>query len=407
MALTQITEKGIKDGEILNADINASAAIAGTKISSDFGGQDVTTTGDVNGANLVLSHTTPTIQLNDSNNNPDFVLQNNNGVFRIRDNTNSADRINIDSSGNVGIGTTSPSSNLHVKGSGEILRLETTATTGSNYINFNDADENKAFVGMASASDDSFSVWLAKSSNLRFATANTERMRIDSSGKVGIGTNSPTEILHIKEGTNKNLHFTGGIGQIGNVTGFYAVNDANNAIVDIGMTGSTVRFGTTAGERGRFTGDGLCFNGDTAAANALNDYEEGTFTPNWDAGGGVTFSYSQQHGWYTKIGNTVTFTLYLQGYASTITSGNGSNGVALQGLPFAIQNNNRYYPAFTIGRTYKFDINSDQRIYSYGSYGSTNARFIMETDDSTGNIMVADQLNQNTCELFLSGTYRI
>ena len=131
---------------------------------------------------------------------------------------------------------------------------------------------------MASASDDSFSVWLAKSSNLRFATANTERMRIDSSGKVGIGTNSPTEILHIKEGTNKNLHFTGGIGQIGNVTGFYAVNDANNAIVDIGMTGSTVRFGTTAGERGRFTGDGLCFNGDTAAANALDDYEEGSYT---------------------------------------------------------------------------------------------------------------------------------
>ena len=173
-----------------------------------------------------------------------------------------------------------------------------------------------------------------------------------------------------------------------------------------------IRFDTAASgsvaERMRIlAGGGLTFNGDTAAANALNDYEEGTFTPNWDAGGGVTFSYSQQHGWYTKIGNTVTFTLYLQGYASTITSGNGSNGVALQGLPFAIQNNNRYYPAFTIGRTYKFDINSDQRIYSYGSYGSTNARFIMETDDSTGNIMVADQLNQNTCELFLSGTYRI
>ena len=153
--------------------------------------------------------------------------------------------------------------------------------------------------------------------------------------------------------------------------------------------------------------DGLKFNGDTAEANALDDYEEGTFTPNWDAGGGVTFSYSQQHGWYTKIGNTVTFTLYLQAYAATITGGNENNGVALQGLPFTIHNNNRYYPAFTIGRTYKFDINSDQRIYSYGDYGSTNARFIMETDDSIGNIMVANQLNQNTCEMFLSGTYRI
>ena len=57
-------------------------------------------------------------------------------------------------------------------------------------------------------------------------------MRINSAGKIGIGTNSPVEILHIKEDTNKNLHFTGGIGQIGNVTGFYAVNDAKwkNAI---------------------------------------------------------------------------------------------------------------------------------------------------------------------------------
>lgn len=67
MTLTQITEKGIKDGEIVNADINASAAIAksklasldivnadinasaaiaGSKISPDFGSQNITTTGN-------------------------------------------------------------------------------------------------------------------------------------------------------------------------------------------------------------------------------------------------------------------------------------------------------------------------------------------------------------------------
>tara|TARA_R100000234_G_scaffold620_1_gene487 strand:- start:227 stop:1174 length:948 start_codon:yes stop_codon:yes gene_type:complete len=45
MALTQITEKGIKDGEILNADINASAAIAGTKVTPAFGSQNLSTTG--------------------------------------------------------------------------------------------------------------------------------------------------------------------------------------------------------------------------------------------------------------------------------------------------------------------------------------------------------------------------
>ena len=36
MTLTQITEKGIKDGEIVNADINASAAIDGSKIQPYF-----------------------------------------------------------------------------------------------------------------------------------------------------------------------------------------------------------------------------------------------------------------------------------------------------------------------------------------------------------------------------------
>ena len=45
MALTQISTKGLKDGTILNADISASAAIAGTKISPDFGSQNITTTG--------------------------------------------------------------------------------------------------------------------------------------------------------------------------------------------------------------------------------------------------------------------------------------------------------------------------------------------------------------------------
>ena len=47
MALTKITEKSIKDGEILNADINASAAIAGSKISPNFGSQNIVTTGEL------------------------------------------------------------------------------------------------------------------------------------------------------------------------------------------------------------------------------------------------------------------------------------------------------------------------------------------------------------------------
>ena len=46
MALTKVTSDGITDGTIINADVNASAAIAGTKISPDFGSQAISTTND-------------------------------------------------------------------------------------------------------------------------------------------------------------------------------------------------------------------------------------------------------------------------------------------------------------------------------------------------------------------------
>ena len=58
MALTQISTKGIKDGTITNADINASAAIAGTKISPDFGSQNITTTGSIPATHIDISGVT-------------------------------------------------------------------------------------------------------------------------------------------------------------------------------------------------------------------------------------------------------------------------------------------------------------------------------------------------------------
>ena len=45
MGLTRITSDGITDGTVVNADINASAAIAGSKIDPDFGSQNIDTTG--------------------------------------------------------------------------------------------------------------------------------------------------------------------------------------------------------------------------------------------------------------------------------------------------------------------------------------------------------------------------
>jgi hypothetical protein len=60
---------------------------------------------------------------------------------------------------------------------------------------------------------------------------------------------------------------------------------------------------------------GIQFNGDTAAANALDDYEEGTWTPNQGAGLTVVGTFSSV-GRYTKVGNLV----YVTGYVSGSTS---------------------------------------------------------------------------------------
>ena len=113
-----VTSAKIVDGTIVNADINASAAIAGTKISPNFGSQDITTTGPISGKDLILTDTSPAITFTDSNNNPDFRLLVQSGEFQVYDITNGAYRFTVDSSGNVGVGTTSPTKKLTVFGTG-------------------------------------------------------------------------------------------------------------------------------------------------------------------------------------------------------------------------------------------------------------------------------------------------
>ena len=91
-----------------------------------------------------------------------------------------------------------------------------------------------------------------------------------------------------------------------------------------------IGFATNGVIRGRWTTDGLCFGSDTAAANALDDYEEGTWTPS--VGGNATYSVAR-YGLYTKIGNVVT----CQFMIGITTIGTGSTAL-LYGFPFAAAN---------------------------------------------------------------------
>ena len=87
--------------------------------------------------------------------------------------------------------------------------------------------------------------------------------------------------------------------------------------------------GTT---RIRVDSNGLQFGTGNAAANYLNDYEEGSWTPVYGSNGTApTVSYATQLGSYTKIGNTVILGMYI----ATSSKSGGSGNLRITGIPFA------------------------------------------------------------------------
>ena len=91
MGLTEAS--AFKDGKIVNDDVNASAAIDGSKIDPLFT------------SNIRITKESPIIQFNDNDDNPDYYIGNVNGVFRIRDTTNNANRILINTDGHIDLKT--------------------------------------------------------------------------------------------------------------------------------------------------------------------------------------------------------------------------------------------------------------------------------------------------------------
>jgi hypothetical protein len=101
--------------------------------------------------------------------------------------TGGTERIRINSSGNVGIGTTDPSA---------LLTLDD--SSGYPYIHLNKSGTQKVSIGYNNGSD---SLWLQGSSHITFHSGGgTERMRINSSGNVGIGTSNPSTKLLVYDG---------------------------------------------------------------------------------------------------------------------------------------------------------------------------------------------------------------
>jgi hypothetical protein len=125
------------------------------------------------------------------------------GAGNILLSTTNAERMRIDSSGNVGIGTSSPTAKLHsYSTTGAPLTVDVSSGNPSN-IQFSQNGTTKWFIRNLDTSN-AFSFY--------DATAGAERMRIDSSGNVGIGTTSPAGRLDITQATNGSAFVVNALG---------------------------------------------------------------------------------------------------------------------------------------------------------------------------------------------------
>ena len=164
-------------------------------------------------------------------------------------------------------------------------------------------------------------------------------------GNVGIGTSSPAVRFHVSGSSTYVAGIEGSSAYA--LLGFKAsgttgtLDDAN---VAIGANGNTLYFRSGGVERMRLLpSGGITFNGDTAAANALDDYEEGTWTPNVWHNSSNNSTWSVIYGFYRKIGSVVYCWFRLDGG----NSGTAGSQLFLTGVPFTPDASNP--PAGTFG----------------------------------------------------------
>jgi hypothetical protein len=351
--------------------------------------------------------------------------------------TNSIERLRITSAGLVGIGTSAPGMKLTVNDT----------TTAQIQLGYNDSIYGR--IGRNSSGNYEFSSY-ENGSNLLFGTtgttgSTTERARIDSSGRLLVGTSTarsnlygssyvpftqfessgatttrgvsitynaststagPILSLISTRGTSAGsntlvasgdeigfIDFMGtdgtkpltGAAIFAQVDGTPSANDMPGRIVLAttadGASTPTERMRITSTGQVRLAGAGITFNGDTAAANELDDYEEGTWTATLDTWSGTAPTTTvTATGQYTKIGRLV----HVEVQFSNVSTAGASGNVKITGLPFSGSTGNA---ANGNCSTYLFDFPSGVTSLAFQVSGSNIAFYISGDNIAWDNLL--------------------
>jgi hypothetical protein len=239
------------------------------------------------GMNIISSGTTNAGQINfgDEGDADAGILRYDHNDNSMRFTTNASEAMRIDSSGNVGIGTTSPSAYGKLAVSGTATQLAINASSGNSRIGFFEAGTGRFYIDTLNGAD-----------GLAFVDADgsTERMRITSAGRVGIGETDPDNLLHLKssddtllklESTDATVRLAltdnGGTSQIKNTDGTLILEaDPSDA-----TSNSYLGFEVDGSEVSRFSSSGNLGIGTTSPDGNLHvlSGSAGTVTASTDA----------------------------------------------------------------------------------------------------------------------------
>ena len=297
-----VTSTMIVDGTIVNADINAAAEIAVSKLANGTARQllqtdslgsgveftsnvDVPGTLDVTGA-ATLDSTLGVAGLISANGKVKFPAgtvtapsfhfgtDTNTGLYhpaadKVAITTGGTQRVIVDSAGNVGIGTASPASPLHISSSSERLALLQSSTPNV-YVAFQDSNSSSNAANRVGTVSD----------GLYFSTGGGgERLRIDSSGRLLVGTSSA---LTGANSANGILTIKGYPGGATSAAIFNLARGLNSASVSSGNTlGRIVFADQQAGEYALIEGecDGTPGSGDYPGRLVFSTTADGASTP--------------------------------------------------------------------------------------------------------------------------------
>ena len=258
--------------------------------------------------------------------------------------TNSTTRMLIDSSGNVGIGTISPSAKLH-----SYATSGTTTTLGRFEAAIGSYTGTSLIAANTLGASSTYNLFSCITDSDGDAGGPFTQFLVRGDGNVGIGVTSPACILDIS-----------------------------------GATGGQIKFPATQNA--------------STDANTLDDYEEGTWTPtisgHVSAGAGT---YTVQTATYTKVGRTV----HVQANI-TWTAHTGTGNIRLSALPFTVMAGAGNYGSFSIGLLDNVAFTAGNYATAWTNINSTN---VILQQTPTGGGVGAEVPMDTAGTIIYSGTY--